>query len=116
MSYLVLGPLRIRTSTRYLAKWGFPVIGIGGLDLFSRSNTGDLILASYHPRKCITWHWSVSIGKRGGKCGRAAKRWRQNQWYDYYWLPFGYRLIVAQQDYHKWSHRSARSTKERADD
>lgn len=104
MSYFVFGPVRVRTSRKYLANWGFPVIGIGGLDLFSRSNTGDFIFASYHPRKCITWHWSVSIGKTDN-LGRAAKRWRRGQWHDYYWLPFGYRLIVAQQDYHKWMPR-----------
>lgn len=114
MSYLVLGPLRVRTSRKHLAAWGFPLIGIGGLDLFSRDNSGGFILASYHPRKCITWHWSVTIAKKNGRAGRAEKRWRRNQWHDRYWLPFGYQLVIAQQDYHR-SARSKQTSEARGD-
>ncbi len=71
---------------------------IGGLSFLSRSTDGSIMLASYHPRRSPTWHWSVSL-TRGGIAHRATRR--HGQWHDFYWLPFGWRLLVSQQDYHK---------------
>jgi len=77
------------------------MITIGGVKLFSRDSGGDIVLASYHPRRSSTWHWSVVLSRRDGKPHRAARR--NGQWHDYYWLPFGLQLIVSQQDWHKGS-------------
>jgi hypothetical protein len=71
---------------------------IGGLTLFSRHSDGGRGLASYHPRSSQTWHWSVSIDRQAGT-GRASRR--SGQWHDFYRLPFGFRLVVSWQDYHK---------------
>ena len=40
---------------------------IGGLSLFTRTNTGDLSLAAYHPKRSITWLWFVHITRRPGR-------------------------------------------------
>jgi hypothetical protein len=72
---------------------------IGGLSFFSRTSGGDLKIAGYHPRSCPTWHWSVVLIKSKGMARRA--KHRRGQWHDYYWLPFGWRLIVSQQDWHR---------------
>ena len=70
---------------------------------FSRASDGSLILASYCPRGCTTWHWSISICK-----SRVFRPWwiisratiRTNQWHDYYRLPFGRSICVSRQNYH----------------
>lgn len=99
MNYLSFGPIRLRVSRRGLAPWGYERLGIGGLRMFSRDSGGGLVLASYHPRRSSTWHWSISVKKREGRPSRS--RQRHGQWHDYYWLPFGRQLIVGRQDYHK---------------
>lgn len=68
-----------------------------GLSFFTIATDNSLVLASYHPRWSKTWHWSVILC-RSGNLGR--DNVRRNQWHDYYWLPFGYRLLVSRQDYH----------------
>jgi hypothetical protein len=74
---------------------------IFGHDLIHRDSAGNWVLLSYHPRGSSTWHWSVCLAKGGGSrlINRAVER--QGQWHDYYRLPFGYCLIVSQQDWHK---------------
>lgn len=127
-NFIHLGPVTIRTGSRYLAKWGFPRLQINGLSFWTWSNGGDFIIASYHPRTSITWLWSIAIMKRSrgyqsffNKEGRAFRaelfakgnphaskpHWsdrlmkrdmiRRSQWTDYYRLPFGFVLSVAQQ-------------------
>lgn len=99
-NYLVMGPVRIRISTRHLAPWGYARLVIGGLDLLSRTNDGHLVLASYHPSWSHTWRWSAQVFK-----GTAGKRWinrsqhRRGQWHDYYRLPFGWQMMISQQNY-----------------
>lgn len=70
----------------------------------SRDRGGGLVLASYHPRGCLTWHWSISIIK--SRCFRpwwlvSRASTRTNQWHDYYRLPFGKALCISRQDYHR---------------
>ena len=98
-NYLTIGAVRLRVSRRHLAPWGYARLAIGGLEFFSRMNTGDLIIASYHPSSSHTWLWSVSVARRrpghDGWVRRATIR--RGQWHDYYRLPFGWEVIVAQQ-------------------
>lgn len=96
-NYISLGSVRLRISRRYLAKWGYPLIEIGGLSLLTRCNDGRLLLASYHPRSSITWLWAITVFRRpaGAKSGR--DKMRRGQWHDYYWLPFGYQMLVSHQ-------------------
>lgn len=75
---------------------------IGGYEFLHRDSAGNLVLVSKHPRGSATWHWSVVLTSKGGGralISRAVER--QGQWHDYYRLPFGFRLIVSQQDWHK---------------
>ncbi len=70
-----------------------------------RASDGSFILVSKHPRGCPTWHWSISL-KRNAISGNVWRLWyrdlnRFDQWHDFYRLPFGWWLIVSQQDYHK---------------
>jgi len=77
---------------------------IGGLTALSRASDGDLTLLSYHPRGCLTWHWSISVSRRldfTGVINRAPKGWRKGQWHDLYRLPFGWAIRISRQDYHK---------------
>lgn len=39
-------------------------IRIGGLTLMHRDSAGGLILASYHPRSSLTWHWAIHLDRR----------------------------------------------------
>jgi hypothetical protein len=73
-------------------------LAVGGVSVLSRTSAGELNIASYHPRSSPTWHWSLTLIKSEGKPHRAERR--TGQWHDYYWLPFGYRLLVSRQDYH----------------
>lgn len=73
-NHISIGPVRIRTGSRYLAKWGFPRLQIGGLSIWSWSNSGDLLLASYHPRRSITWLWYFGITARGRGYGKIFSR------------------------------------------
>jgi hypothetical protein len=69
---------------------------IGNLTLCSKVSSGEYCLASYQERdKC--WRWAVYLSRRHQGIGRA--KIRRGQWHDYYWLPFGFRLIVSQQDF-----------------
>lgn len=72
---------------------------IKGLEFMHRDSAADLVLLSYHPRGSSTWHWAVTLSKGGGTPHRATDR--TGQWHDYFWAPFGYRIIVSHQDYHK---------------
>jgi hypothetical protein len=75
---------------------------IGGFDFLTAASDGALMLVSYHPRNCTTWHWYVSYRKRNGNSmiSRTPKEWRRGQWHDYY--NFGRSCIcVGRQDYHK---------------
>lgn len=68
INHIKIGPVIIRTGSKNLAPWGFPRLRVGGLSLWSWSNTGEWMPASYHPRSSITWLWSVAI--------RWQPRWR----------------------------------------
>jgi hypothetical protein len=99
-NYVVIGPVRIRVNSKHLAPWGFPTISIGGLSLFSWTNTGGLTLASYQPPG-ETWHWSFCIQRREYPKGWISKDpIRRGQWHDYYRLPFGLELVHSRQDWH----------------
>lgn len=78
---------------------------MGGLSFISRKSDGSVGLIAYHPRDCITWHWSVSLTRRQAGiwkyrpwalCSRATSR--RGQWHDYYRLPFGWSLCISRQD------------------
>ncbi len=64
-NHVRLGPVTLRVGSRNLAPWGYPRVQIGGLSFWSRTNSGDLHLAAYHPRRSITWLWYVGVTKRG---------------------------------------------------
>lgn len=72
---------------------------------FSRASDGSIVLATMHPRGCPTWHWSISLKRNVFEMPRQRLVYRSerrtHQWHDYYRLPFGWWLIVGQQDYHK---------------
>lgn len=72
---------------------------MSGLSFLRRDSGGDLVLASCHPHDSATWHWSVTLIRSKGRAGRA--KHRTGQWNDWYWLPFGFRIVVGQQDWHK---------------
>lgn len=109
MNYIRVGPIAVRISRKNLAKWGWPVIELGGLRLFSRNSNGELGLAAYHPRDSLTWHWAISIGRRPPEARKwlalAPREFRRGQWRDYIGLPFGRQIIISRQDYH---HREPR--------
>lgn len=72
---------------------------------FTRMSDGGLKIASYHPKGCRTWHWSVSVVRSGTfrkfwLVDRTEPAFRRNQWHDYYRLPFGRALCISRQDYH----------------
>lgn len=75
-----------------------------GLRFLSRASDGSIMLATYHPASCPTWHWSVSLKRmswvRGWRWSDRAAR-RTHQWHDFYRLAFGWWLVVSQQDYHR---------------
>lgn len=68
---------------------------------FTRASDGSIVLVSKHPRGSSTWHWSVSLKRMAlsGLLSRAERR--THQWHDFYWLPFGWTLVVSRQDYHR---------------
>lgn len=62
---LVLGPLRVRLSRKGLASWGYARIEIGGLRLFSRTNSARTYnLAAFHSSHSLTWRWVLSISRQ----------------------------------------------------
>lgn len=71
------------------------------MSFLTKNSAGDLNVISYHPNNSPTWHWSVVLSRRGGRGGRSVQR--TGQWHDFYRLPFGWCLIISQQDYHKAS-------------
>lgn len=103
-NYLCLGPLALKISNRGIANWGYERLKIGPLSVWSRSSSGERMIASYR-RPNETWRWCVGIGKwpvgRAGIVSREQPQFRRGQWHDYYRLPFGRQLIVSRQDYHK---------------
>lgn len=98
-NYLVIGPVRLRISSKHLAPWGYARLKIGGLSLFSRTNSGNLMLASYHPSWSHTWGWSVQITRIDQGPWIIRDKHRGGQWHDYYRLLFGWRLMISQQNY-----------------
>ena len=113
-NYVHIGPVTIRTGSRYLAKWGFPRVQIGGLSLWSWTNSGDLQIAAYHPRASITWLWYVNVTKRNrGYAALFSKEERDRRarlfvtgnpyvgptrWFHRFWQP-DYRRINQWHDY-----------------
>lgn len=77
-NHFKLGPVIIRTGSKHLAPWGFPRVRIGGLSLWSRSNTGAWIPASYHPKSSITWLWSIWVS-RSPRWGFSVQVFRQKR-------------------------------------
>lgn len=72
---------------------------------FTRASDGTIVIATKHPKDSLTWHWSLSIGRRkwvewGWRLWLRSDR-RVAQWHDYYRLPFGWALIWSAQDWHK---------------
>jgi hypothetical protein len=101
MSWLKLGPVTIRVGSKYLAKWGFPRVQIGGLSFWSRDTGGRLHLAAYHPRGCLTWHWFVALYRSGhGHSGWFDLQWRKGFGERGLTL-FGWTLSITEQGYHK---------------
>lgn len=101
MNYLTCGPISIRVSRKHLAKWGFPLVRLGGLSLFGRDNTGRLQLAAYHPRKSLTWHWFVQLYRTPiAKRGFFDLQWRKGFGERGLCL-FGWTLSINEQGYHK---------------
>lgn len=99
-NYLILGPVRIRISSKHLAPWGYARIAVGGLSLLSRTNSGDLMIASYHPAWSHTWRWAAQVMKGGaGRPLIDRDKHRGGQRHDYYKLPFGWQLLISQQNY-----------------
>lgn len=71
-----------------------------GLKFFSKASDGSLTIVSRHPRNSKTWHWAISITRKGvARSSRAVNR--VHQWHDFYRLPFGRTLIYSAQDFHK---------------
>jgi len=100
-NYFTFGPLRIRINSKHLAGWGYPSIAIGGLSLFTWTNTGGLTLASYQPRN-ETWHWAFVVQRSQYTKDFISKDpTRRGQWHDYYRLPFGFEIVHSRQDWHK---------------
>jgi hypothetical protein len=118
-NFISLGPVTLRVGSKHLAPWGFPRIQIGGLSLWSWSNSGQFVPASYHPRSSITWLWTVWIRREQysfwfskearermarlyaeGNPFAPRPRWfhpfviparvRRGQWTHYIRLPFGF--------------------------
>lgn len=73
---------------------------IRGYEFLHRDSAGDLCLVSYHPRGSSTWHWSVTLSRRNVPTRSQKATKRTGQWHDFYRLPFGYCLIIGQQDWH----------------
>lgn len=63
-NYVVMGPVRIKVSNKHLAQWGFPLVDVGGLAIWSWTNSGEWVPLSYHPSSSITWLWSLSFSRR----------------------------------------------------
>lgn len=101
MNYVTLGPVHLRISSKHIAPWGYARLMIGGLSFFSRTNSQEVMLASYQP-KGSTWHWSFYLARDKAPHRRWVERstLRRGQWHDYYRLPFKRVLIVSWQDYH----------------
>ncbi len=74
---------------------------IGKVNVLSRTSGGGLCLVGDAP-KTGTWRWAVYVEKLAwpDRFISRAKR-RVGQWHDYYWLPFGFKLIVSFQAWHK---------------
>ena len=102
--YMNIGPVAIRYRRLKYASC-LPLLQIGGLSLFSRDSGGELMLASYHPCGCLTWHWCVSLKRLSMKRWISRADRRIGQWHDYYGLPFGSTLVISCQDYHR-QHRA----------
>jgi hypothetical protein len=100
--YLKIGRVSIRYCSLRFARC-MPILCIGGLHFLGRDSGDELILASYHPRGCLTWHWCIGLKKgRPNRFMTFAER-RTNQWHDYLRLPFGRYLSIGRQDWHRQS-------------
>lgn len=73
MKHLYIPPVLIRLQR---ATWGYPLVRIHGLSLFTKTNDGALNIASYHPANSITWLWmlQVSFSRKALKPGRWISR------------------------------------------
>lgn len=107
-NHLRLGPVIFRVGGKNLAPWGYPRVQIGGLSIWSRTNTGELHLASYHPRSSITWLWYVGITRRSRGYAPVFSREERDRlaqlhaagnqyvgpprWYHWFWQPAHRRL------------------------
>lgn len=63
-NHIKIGPAVVRIGSKHLAPWGFPRLRIWGLSFWTWTNSGQLGLASYHPKSSITWLWSLWIDPR----------------------------------------------------
>lgn len=96
MSYFVVGPIAIKTSSKNLAFWGFPVVRIGGIDIWSWCNDGSFMPVACHPRDSITWTWATYIGRRQTQTRRISRHNFGGSFEQ--WLPFGFYFRCSWQD------------------
>lgn len=61
-NHIKLGPVILRIRSKHLAPWGFPRIKVGGLSIWSWTNSGQFVPASYHAPNSLTWSWAVWVG------------------------------------------------------
>jgi hypothetical protein len=90
------GPVAIRTGWMpNTVRWGQPRVRIGGLTLWSRSNSGAFIPASYHPNWSATWRWTIWISKDRHHRGWL---WYKPRWREVDISFFGYTCEFRWQD------------------
>lgn len=93
-NHIRLGPVVVRIGSKNLAKWGYPRVKVGGLSLWSWTNTGQFVPAGYHPRNSITWLWSVWIGRN--RSTYRLRRWRHDR--NTEWLIGPLRISIHRQE------------------
>ena len=103
MNYKSIGPVRIKTSSKGLVFWGFPVIDICGLAIWGWCNDGSFMPISYHPRDSITWTWATYIGRRQTQTRRMMRHNFGGSFEQC--LPFGFYARLS------WQDRMRRETK-----
>lgn len=102
-NWFTLGPVCIRIGSKHLAPWGYDRIRIGGFGMFSRTSSGELTLAAYHPRGCTTWHWYATLCRWPSSFRGLVHRdtRRVCQWHDYFRVSPRWAIRIGRQDYHR---------------
>lgn len=97
-NHIGIGAVQLRIRSKGIASWGYPRIQIGGLSLFTRASNGELHIASYHPRRSLTWLWYVGLGKE--KRPLRIERERRSQWHHF--IPLGFRTLIIGRQRAMW--------------